>query len=149
MAKLKAIFENPGVVGACAIIGALSMVLGVAGVMWDFKNQREQNAQIATALTEISISVGSIDEQQILLQKTLDTAIVNATAARKDINDALERRVDRLEDEHKYLQDIRVQAANNPHSDTPALESILQILIEERRQLYHEIDTFKENSQDD
>ena len=143
---MKRLIESPAILN-------LGIVLAVCGVVWDFWSTQQRGERMIESLDGIHdsirevhasvgdahVSIGNIHKMVSVQQRTLDTAIVNATAARKSINEALERRVDQLEDEHKWLSDVRQRAGSQSGEDMTALQAILQTLIDERRELYDEL----------
>ena len=140
---MKRLLENPGILGASAILGALGIVTGAAALLWDINDTRTRNIEVAETLKIIVTRLDDLNEKSVLQGQTLDTAIVNATAARRSINEAIERRVEQLESEHRWLSNVSREASSSSNQDIPGLQVLLENLVAERRWMIHEMEGIK------
>ena len=135
---MRKILENPGVLGASAIIGAIGIVTMAANSVWFTQDVGERIRKIQTV-------VKGVHEEQGKARTRLTGAISRAQDTRKRIQTTVDRRLDKLEEEHRWLSDIRSRANDPPGNRIAALESALGRCMVGNKHLMGEHDGRTEN----
>lgn len=115
---MKRLLENPAVLGASAILGAIGIVLMAASALWFGNDLRERSIDTEDLARGISTLLTKQNE-------TLNQAAARAQAKRTQIMSSLDRRLDKLETEHKWLSTTRSSVNEQPSSKLEALEGAL------------------------